>query len=329
MADNTKIVTDELVAQIAERLTAAGEKVTNRAIWSAIGGGSMTTISGALRRWRERQELQPEQRTERPAAPDEVREKALQMAEQMAEEIWSTSQGVTQHEIDDLSSTMNERISKANSERDVALGELQVALEELEGAKASIAEQAEAVAAAVANADRLTAELVDVKVRLAGQTDTARTAQAALNEAHERTNHLTSLLDKERFERTTAAERAVEAEQKVARLTAEEDAQRNRADDLAERLKRVEQRAELLDQRLEKAEGEAREAIRDAGNQRTAAETARAEAAEARHEAKEAHEVARVAQAAADELRKQLAAHEQALKARDAELAEKQQPNKE
>lgn len=324
MADNTKIVTDELVAQIAERLTAAGEKVTNRAIWSAIGGGSMTTISGALRRWRERQELQPEQRTERPAAPDEVREKALQMAEQMAEEIWLTSQGVTQQEIDDLSNTMNERISKANSERDVALGELQAALEELEGAKASIVEQTEAVAAAVANADRLTAELVDVKVRLAGQTDAARTAQAALNEAHERTNHLTSLLDKERLERTTAAERAVEAEQKVARLTAEEEAQRNRADDLAERLKRVEQRAELLDQRLEKAEGEAREAIRDAGNQRTAAETARAEAAEARHDSKEAHEVARIAQAAADELRKQL----EALKARDAELAEKQQPNK-
>ena len=54
MADNAKLVTDELVAQVAEKLVAAGERVSNRAVWSAIGGGSMTTISAALRRWRDR-----------------------------------------------------------------------------------------------------------------------------------------------------------------------------------------------------------------------------------------------------------------------------------
>ena len=32
MADNAKLVTDELVAQVAEQLTAAGERVSNRAV---------------------------------------------------------------------------------------------------------------------------------------------------------------------------------------------------------------------------------------------------------------------------------------------------------
>ena len=73
MADNSRIVTDELVAQVAERLAAAGERVSNRAVWSEIGGGSMTTISAALRRWRERQELQPAQHIERAPLPDAVR----------------------------------------------------------------------------------------------------------------------------------------------------------------------------------------------------------------------------------------------------------------
>lgn len=315
MADNAKIVTDELVAQVAEKLTAAGERVSNRAVWSAIGGGSMTTISASLRRWRERQELQPAQQIERAPLPDDVRG-ALDNAGDL---LWAAAQRETQGEIDDLTAAMNERINKAQGERDVALGELQAALEELETAKANIAEQIAAAAAALANSERLTEEVVDLKARLAGQTDAARMAQAALNESHERVNQLTDLLEKERSERAAVAGRAVEAEQQVARLGAQEEAQRTRAEELVARLERVEQRAEALDQRVQTAEGEAREAIREAGNQRAAAESARAEAAEARHQAKAAQEAALAAQAAADELLAQLAARQ----ADDDELAKK------
>lgn len=314
MADNAKIVTDEVVAQVAERLTAAGEKVSNRAVWSEIGGGSMTTISGALRRWRERQELQPEQKAERAAAPDDVYEAARLSAEQ----IWAASQRVTQHEIDDLSNTMNERINKANAERDAALVELQGTVEELQLAQATIIEQAQGIAAAVAEAERLIAEVAQLKDALAAQTEAAHTAAAALAEAQRHADRLSTVLDQERAERAAATQRAATAEQQAAELAAKEESQRNRANELTGWLQRVEQRAEALDQRVQAAEGEAKEAIREAGNQRTAAEAARSEATEARHEAREAQEASRVAQAAADELRNQLAA----LKVADEELAE-------
>lgn len=334
MADN-KIVTDDLVAEVAEKLTAAGEKVTNRAVWSAIGGGSMTTISSALRRWREQQELQPEQKNEMAPAPDEVYEEAKLTAER----IWAASQRVREQEIEELSNSMNERVMKANGERDAALVELQATAEELQAAQEVIKEQAAtaaaAAAAAVAETERLNAEVARLNKALTDQIDAARSANVALTETRKRVDQLTDLLNQERTERAAAAERAAMAERQAATLTAQESAQRERADDLVTRLKHaderaevLEKRAEALDQRIQVIEGEIKEAIREVGNQRAAAEAARGEAAEARHAAKEAHEASQAAQAVADELRNQLAAQEQALKARNAELAEKQQPKK-
>lgn len=330
MADN-KIVTDDLVAEVAEKLTAAGEKVTNRAVWSAIGGGSMTTISSALRRWREQQELQPEQKNEMAPAPDEVYEEAKLTAER----IWAASQRVREQEIEELSNSMNERVMKANGERDAALVELQATAEELQAAQEVIKEQAATAAAAVAETERLNAEVARLNKALTDQIDAARSANVALTETRKRVDQLTDLLNQERTERAAAAERAAMAERQAATLTAQESAQRERADDLVTRLKHaderaevLEKRAEALDQRIQVIEGEIKEAIREVGNQRAAAEAARGEAAEARHAAKEAHEASQAAQAVADELRNQLAAQEQALKARNAELAEKQQPKK-
>lgn len=274
----------------------------------------MTTISGALRRWRERQELQPEQKAERAAAPDDVYEAARLSAEQ----IWAASQRVTQHEIDDLSNTMNERINKANAERDAALVELQGTVEELQLAQATIIEQAEGIAAAVAEAERLIAEVAKLKNDVAAQTEAAHTAAAALTEAQRHADRLAAVLDKERTERAAATQRAASAELQAAELAAKEESQRNRATELNGMLKRVEQRAEALDMRVQEAEREVKEAIRDAGNQRLAAEAARAEAVEAQREAREAQEATRAAQAAADELRAQLAA----LNVTDGELVD-------
>ncbi len=72
MAGLDKIVTDELVFSIADRLSAEGRKVSNRVLWDHIGGGSMTTIAGALRRWRERQQIRSELPAERIALPESV-----------------------------------------------------------------------------------------------------------------------------------------------------------------------------------------------------------------------------------------------------------------
>ena len=128
MAGLEKIVTDELVSGIADRLAGEGRKVTNRLVWDQIGGGSMTTIAGALRRWRERQQIEAETPAIRIPLPETVTE-AMRAA---IERLWKAAQEETQKEIDRLTEAANARVSDAVAERDGALAELQATVEELQ-----------------------------------------------------------------------------------------------------------------------------------------------------------------------------------------------------
>jgi len=92
MAGLEKIVTDDLVFEVADRLDTQGQKVSNRAIWDQIGGGSMTTIAAALRRWRERQQLKNEQASERPALPEAIAETMRDAVDRL----WKAAQEETQ-----------------------------------------------------------------------------------------------------------------------------------------------------------------------------------------------------------------------------------------
>jgi len=46
-----RVVTDEMIFAVADRITAEGGKVTVRVIWAELGG-SMTTINRGVQRWR-------------------------------------------------------------------------------------------------------------------------------------------------------------------------------------------------------------------------------------------------------------------------------------
>jgi chromosome segregation ATPase len=127
-----RIVTDDAVFEIADQLTANGEKVTNRAIWSAIGGGSMTTVSQALRRWKEQQEIQVSQPIERTPLPASL----VDVLHQAAAQLWETAQAESRAELEQLAHATNARIVEAQSERDDTLSELQTTAEELEQVKA-------------------------------------------------------------------------------------------------------------------------------------------------------------------------------------------------
>ena len=127
-----RIVTDAMVFEIADSLAANGEKVTNRAIWSAIGGGSMTTISQALRHWKEQQEIQVSQPIERAPLPASV----LDVLHQAAAQLWETAQAETKAELEQLAQATNARIAEAHAERDDTLAELQATAEELEQVRA-------------------------------------------------------------------------------------------------------------------------------------------------------------------------------------------------
>lgn len=201
-----KIVTDEGVFEIAEQLTANGEKVTNRAVWSAIGGGSMTTISQALRRWKEQQDLQVTQPIERTPLPTAL----VDVVHHAAAQLWEAAQAETKAELEQLAQATNARIAEAHSERDEALAELQTTVEELEQTKterdtahAEIDRQAEQLDTRAAEIATLQAELNAQTVATTQANHRADTAEAARLELLARVEQLTSLLSGEQRELKT------------------------------------------------------------------------------------------------------------------------------
>jgi len=79
---------------------------------------------------------------------------------------------------------------------------------ELEQAQTKIALQAATAAATALEADRMGSEVNRLSGALAGASEGFRTAQAALTEAHARTEQLTGLLEREQAARAEAVERA-------------------------------------------------------------------------------------------------------------------------
>jgi len=233
-----RIVTDETVFEIADQLTANGEKVTNRAVWSAIGGGSMTTISQALRRWKERQVLQVTQPIERTPLPASL----VDVLHNAATQLWDAALAETKSELEQLAQATNARIAEAQSERDDTLAELQTTAEELEQVKAERdAAQAEIDSKAQQLANR-TAEMATLQTELNAQalattqaTHRAETAEAARTELLARVEQLTSLLTGEQTARHQAETDANALRSTLSKQTAEREASDRRAADIETR----------------------------------------------------------------------------------------------
>lgn len=128
MAGVEKIVKDDVVFKIANRLMEQGKKVSNRAVWAEVGGGSMTTIAAALRRWREHQKLQTEKFIEHTPLPPLL----IDAMHSTVDLLWRTAQDEVQKEMYRLIQSMNYCVAEAIIERDDALSELQHVSEELQ-----------------------------------------------------------------------------------------------------------------------------------------------------------------------------------------------------
>lgn len=198
-----KLVSDERVFEIAEQLTAKGEKVSNRAVWSAIGGGSMTTISHALRRWRENQALQVNQSIERTPLPVAM----VEVLHHAAAQLWDAAQTETKAELEQLAQATNARIAEAHSERDEALSELQATAEELEQTKAELG-------ALKIEAQALRAQTVLVTEAI----HRAETAEAVNVELNARVEQLSGFLVNEQNTRKQAESELVKAQNEIAKL---------------------------------------------------------------------------------------------------------------
>lgn len=233
-----RIVTDEAVFEIADQLTANGEKVTNRAVWSAIGGGSMTTISQALRRWKERQVLQVTQPIERTPLPASL----VDVLHNAATQLWDAAQAETKSELEQLAQATNARIAEAQSERDDTLAELQTTAEELEQVKAErdaahaeIDSKAQQLANRAAELATLQTELNTQTLATTQATHRAETAEAARTELLARVEQLTSLLTGEQTARHQAETDANALRSTLSKQTAELEASDRRAVDIETR----------------------------------------------------------------------------------------------
>ncbi len=219
-----KIVTDEAVFEIADQLTANGEKVTNRAIWSAIGGGSMTTVSQSLRRWKEQQEIQVTQSIERTPLPAAL----VDVLHHAAAQLWDAALTETKSELEQLAQATNARIAEAHAERDDTLAELQTTAEELEQVKAEIDSKAQQLTNRTAEIATLKAELNAQVLATTQAIHSADITEAARAELKTRADQLSGLLKDEQ-----AANIANQARQQaeIDRTKAEATQQAERAEE--------------------------------------------------------------------------------------------------
>lgn len=230
-----RVVTDDMIFDVADRLAANGEKVTNRAIWSAIGGGSMTTISQALRRWKESQVLQVAQPVERAPLPAAI----IDVLHGAAAQLWDAALAETKSELDQLALATNARVAEAQGERDDTLAELQTTAEELEQVKAErdsaladADDKAQQLAASATEIARLQAELNAQTLATANATHRAETAEAAKAELQARVEQLTSLLTGEQAARHQAETETNALRAVVSKQTAELEASERRIADI-------------------------------------------------------------------------------------------------
>lgn len=208
-----KVASDEVVFEIADRLTTEGKKPSRRVVQAEVERQtgykpSMTTIHQALIRWEERQELRADTPIERAPLPEAIAE-AMRDA---VGRLWAAAQEETQKEIDALTQAMNERVAKAAAERDDVLGELQATAEELDVTRQQLAELTEAHQATGDELTRLSAELGQV-------TDRAGTAETRAAELEARVADLKAELDRAhaelQAERQEAAQARAEASRKI------------------------------------------------------------------------------------------------------------------
>lgn len=176
----------EDVYSVADRLAESGQQPTLAAVRSALGGGSFTTISEAMKSWRSRQQ----------AAATPIREAApvavMERLNQLGADVWAMA-----------ISMANDRLAKER--------------EAFEDSKAGV-ERAHKEAAELA--DQMAAGLESTRKQLEQQgallsaaQEATQTSQAALAEAQRRSDSLAELLERER---TLSKEMQAKAEKAIA-----------------------------------------------------------------------------------------------------------------
>lgn len=158
----------------ADTIMAAGQQPTLAAVRAALGGGSFTTISEAMKAWKAAQ--QAAATPQRETAPAAVTERL----EALAGDIWGIALGMANDRLEKERETLNAARQEIEAQRQEAAELADQMSAELETARAQIAQQAQALKQAEAQAVQLVA------------------AQAVLAEVQKRADSFAAMLEAER-----------------------------------------------------------------------------------------------------------------------------------
>jgi hypothetical protein len=121
-------ITDEQIAEIANRMADEGQNVSPLAIWSEVHTGSVVAVAASLRKWRETRGPRVPQVAERPALPEAVTDTMRDALDRL----WTSAQDEAERAVARRLTNMRQRVEDASIERDDALAELQSTVQELD-----------------------------------------------------------------------------------------------------------------------------------------------------------------------------------------------------
>ncbi|HEY2024023.1 DNA-binding protein [Paraburkholderia sp.] len=258
-------ITDDQIAEIANRMADEGQTVSPVAIWSEVHTGSVVAVAAALRKWREKRAPRVPQVVERPALPDSVTDTMRDALDRL----WTSAQDEAERAVARRLAGMRQRVEEASTERDDALAELQNTVQELDALQGQLDQLAnsyeekvnvvtgleEDIALAVQRTDaaeKRVQELTERVADLEAELERALSELAARAEAS--AQHETSAAEQ--------AERAGEPAEAAERAAATEEIEAERAAAHAEAVARLERDLEAIRAELQ-AEQEANAARRD------------------------------------------------------------------
>lgn len=205
----------------ADRLTAEGKTPTLAAVRAALGGGSFTTISEAMKLWKASRPA-TSAAPMREAAPAAVADRLSEVAA----EVWTLALDMANQRLQAEREALDVARAEAEQGRREAVEAADTIGAELDAAREQIANQAKALEASEQRGAELRGELDRLTAAHAAQAEAEHVVQAQLIEVRLRCDQLAALAEAER-ERTNQAAKARAAE--VDQLTADRDEARAQA----------------------------------------------------------------------------------------------------
>lgn len=230
-------ITKEQIWRVADEMLEAGDSPTLAAVRKKVGGGSFTTISEAIKEWRQR--AQEQAKIDEVVVPDQIRE----LFAGAGKAIWQAAIDQARSESEGVRRALEAREKEIAQERAEALALADQVSSELEQAQAEIAQ---------------------LREQLAQVQSDAREAKAVANEREQRIQSLEQDLkaQREAAEKTLNAEREARAgsEKQSERLTADLDARQREIDRLKQeypkQFQKFQAQTEAVREKLRAAEDE-------------------------------------------------------------------------